>query len=211
MLTLYDYLQDPCRSSSLPWWKMSEITIPEDMVILHDTDFDPSILDQYSDDPYFRLLHPLQSIQVPKLPEDFEIRAASPAELSAHIDSCYGGIGFTEESLLSFTARDVYAPECWLAVAEKYTGIIVASGICEIDKDIREGSLEWVQVSADYRHRGLGRYIVLELLHRMRGKSNFVTVSGRCNNSSNPEALYRSCGFMGTDIWHILHRKRCCI
>lgn len=210
MLTLDIYLHDPCRASSLPWWKTAEITIPDDMLILHHADFNPDILKHYSDDPYFRLLHPMQSLQVPKLPEGFEFVSATPAELAAHIDRCYGGIFFTEDSLRSYASHRVYAPDCWLSIADKQTGMIVASGIGEIDRDIREGSLEWIQVSADYRHRGLGRYIVLELLHRMHGRASFVTVSGQCNNPYHPELLYRSCGFLGTDIWHILHRKHCC-
>ena len=53
MLTLTEYLHDPWRGSSLPWWKTAEMAIPDDMLILHDADFNPSILEDYSDDPYF--------------------------------------------------------------------------------------------------------------------------------------------------------------
>jgi len=41
----------------------------------------------------------------------------------------------------------------------------------------------------------------------MIGKANFVTVSGEVDNSTNPEALYRKCGFIGDDIWHIMTKK----
>ena len=64
--------------------------------------------------------------------------------------------------------------------------------------------LEWIQVSKEHRERHLGTYIVKELLWRMKDIADFVTVSGKCNNPSNPEALYRRCGFVGTDVWHIL-------
>lgn len=209
MLTLTDYLRDPCRSSSLPWWKTAEMTIPDDMLILHDADFHSSILEHYSDDPYFRLLHPMETLQIPKLPSGFEIKPTSFAELSAHINSCYGGTCFTEDTLRSYASHRVYAPDCWLAIADKHTGMIVASGIGELDLTVHEGALEWIQVSSDYQRLGLGRCIVLELLHRMHGRASFVTVSGQCNNPSHPESLYRSCGFLGTGIWHILHRKHC--
>ena len=76
-----------------------------------------------------------------------------------------------------------------------------------MDLDIGEGVLEWIQVAPAYRGRQLGRYIVLELLHRMQGKVQFVTVSGQCNDLSQPEKLYHSCGFAGNDVWHILKRK----
>lgn len=41
----------------------------------------------------------------------------------------------------------------------------------------------------------------------MISKASFVTLSGQVNNSTNPEALYRNCGFEGNDIWHIMHKK----
>ncbi len=67
--------------------------------------------------------------------------------------------------------------------------------------------MEWVQVSKNSRRQGLGSYVVLELLWRMRNKMKFVTVSGRCDNPANPESLYRRCGFSGDDVWHVLRRK----
>ena len=41
----------------------------------------------------------------------------------------------------------------------------------------------------------------------MQGIAEFATVSGKVNNPTNPESLYRKCGFTGNDIWHILTLK----
>lgn len=49
-----------------------------------------------------------------------------------------------------------------------------------------------------------GQLIVNELLKRMMGIADFATVSGKVNNPTSPEILYRKCGFVGDDIWHIL-------
>ncbi len=84
---------------------------------------------------------------------------------------------------------------------------LVASGIAGLDQNIGEGILEWIQVSPAYRRRGLGRYLVCELLSRMDGKADFVTVSGQVDNQSRPELLYESCGFQDRVVWHILTRK----
>ena len=92
-------------------------------------------------------------------------------------------------------------------VAELYRCDIVATGIAELDPECNEGVLEWIQVSENYRRCGLGSYIVIELLWRMKDIAQFVTVSGQCNNPTNPESLYRKCGFTGNDVWHILRRK----
>ena len=66
--------------------------------------------------------------------------------------------------------------------------------------------LEWIQVSQRHRGKGLGRYVVSELLRRLKSKAGFATVSGQCNNATNPEMLYRKCGFSGNDVWHILRK-----
>ncbi|MBR4875433.1 MAG: hypothetical protein IKU95_02975, partial [Clostridia bacterium] len=54
------------------------------------------------------------------------------------------------------------------------------------------------------RRKGIGQAIVSELLRRMADLADFATVSGKVNSVTQPEKLYRKCGFCGNDIWHIL-------
>ncbi len=83
----------------------------------------------------------------------------------------------------------------------------MAAGIAELDTQVGEGILEWIQVSPAYRGCGLGAYVVTELLARMPQKARFATVSGQINDPSNPEGLYRKCGFRGNDVWHTLTKR----
>lgn len=92
------------------------------------------------------------------------------------------------------------------AVVDSATEKIAASGIAELDAEIGEGVLEWIQVSPAYRRRGLGEAIVRELLGRLKPMADFVTVSGRMNNETRPELLYKKCGFGDMVIWHVLMR-----
>lgn len=207
MITKEQYLADPCRAASIPYWKAMSISIPEHMKILHDEDFRAQMLERYTDDPYFRLKHDLGDLKPVVIPEGFSLCAASPAEFAYHIGQCYDGIGVSEGELWSYTARAAYSPDLWLAVKDEQTGEIAATGIGELDREMGEGVLEWIQVSEGYRGRGLGRYIVSELLWRMKGTANFATVSGQCHAPTNPEALYRKCGFTGNDVWHILRER----
>ena len=52
----------------------------------------------------------------------------------------------------------------------------------------------------------LGKYIVKELLYRMKDKAKFVTVSGKVNNPDNPYALYCACGFGNPVTWHVVRK-----
>ena len=207
MITKEQYLADPCKAASIPYWKAKSITIPGGMKILHQDEFNDSKHQQYIDEPYFRLFRDLQGLSAPMLPQAYACCKASLCDFAAHINSCYNGIGVTEAELRSYITRPVYDAALWLAVKDDLTGNIIATGIAELDREIGEGVLEWIQVSEECRGRGLGSYIVSELLWRMKDEANFVTVSGRCNNPTNPERLYRKCGFTGNDVWHILKKR----
>ncbi len=208
MLKITEYLANPCRAASIPHWKAIRTQIPENMRIVHDEVFSEDLLDGYIDEPYFRLKHDLIDLATPQLTEGFAVCKATYKEYAEHICSCYADIGISETELQAYTQRKVYCSNLWLAVCDKTTGKIVATGIAELDHEIHEGVLEWIQVSPGYRGRGLGKFLVLELLRRMKPMADFATVSGKCNNPTSPELLYRKCGFTGHDVWHILTTNR---
>lgn len=207
MITKEQYLSEPCKAASIPYWKAKSIAIPDSMKILHQDDFDEIEYRQYIDEPYFRLSHNLHGLSAPMLPQGYSLCKATLGDFAVHINSCYEGIGITEAELRSYTTRPVYDAALWLVVKDDQTGNIVATGIAELDREIGEGVLEWIQVSKGHRGNGLGSYIVSELLWRMKGTAQFATVSGQCNNTTNPEKLYRKCGFTGSDVWHILRKR----
>ena len=206
-ITKEQYLADPCAAASIPYWKAKLIAVPEGMLILHCAEFDAEKYTEYVDEPYFRLHHDLKYLSAPVLPDGFSICDATPEDYARHINSCYIGIGVSTEELRQYSERPVYHPALWLAIRDERTGDIVASGIAELDREIDEGVLEWVQVSKEYRGCGLGSFVVSELLWRMKNLAKFATVSGQCENLTNPEALYRRCGFKGNDVWHILKKR----
>lgn len=75
----------------------------------------------------------------------------------------------------------------------------------EPDRGINEGTPEWIQVSESCCRLGLGRYMVCALSGRQEGIARFVTISGQCLSPEKPKTLYRKYGFIGTDIWPVLH------
>ncbi len=206
-LSLTEYRADPCRAASIPYWKAVRTEIPAHMCIVHRKDFSPALLDGYIDEPYFRLKHDLLRVERPRLPEGFALCGATCREYAEHINGCYPDLGVSEEELQGYTRREVYDPDLWLAVRDSGSGKIVATGIGELDRSVGEGVLEWIQVSPEYRGKGLGKFLVLELLERMRPAAEFATVSGKCSAPTSPERLYRRCGFAGSDVWHVLRRK----
>ena len=95
----------------------------------------------------------------------------------------------------------------WILFKEQNSNNIVAGGIADYDRETNELILEWIQVLPHYRRKGYGKLIVNSLLLKMQGIAEFATVSGKVNNPTNPQSLYRKCGFIGDDVWHILTQK----
>ena len=172
-------------------------------------EFEDRLLLAYNDEKYFRLLHDLKHIE--KVVSDaFEIRTTSAEDipiLQELIARSYNDLTVSEEQLLGYIKSEVYDENLWIIVYEKVTHKPVACGIAELDKEIREGVLEWIQVLPAYRGKKIGQLLVNELLTRLQGRADFVTVSGKVDNVTKPEILYRKCGFTGDDIWHILTKK----
>ena len=203
------YLNNPCGTYSIPYWKQKRIQIPENMKILHDREFEDRFLLEYNDEKYFRLVHDLKNVESVRI-DAYEIRTASIEDISLVqeiINRSYEDLSVSYEQLLSCTKSEVYDPNLWIIIYEKSTNKPVACGIAELDNEIREGVLEWIQVLPEYRGKKLGQLLVNELLARLQGKADFVTVSGKVDNVTKPELLYRKCGFTGEDIWHILTKK----
>ena len=197
------YIADPCRASSLPFWKTKQLMIPNNITVLREEYFDAAKCSG-KDEPYFKLIHHLGKIGQPNLAPSYKLTQRSAEEYARHICECYTEEHISTEELCDYTNRPVFDPDLWISVVDTMNGRIAASGIAEMDPRIREGVLEWIQVSPDYRHQGLGKYIVCELLRRLAGKADFVTVSGKMNNPDNPLALYCSCGFSDCAVWHII-------
>ncbi|MBQ6066614.1 MAG: GNAT family N-acetyltransferase [Clostridia bacterium] len=204
------YLADPCGASSLSFWKTETVMIPAGWRIVKDEAYrnDPAVYQNSTDEPYFKLIHRLKRLDAPVLPEGFILTEIGVKDFARHIAECYEEGGISEEDLEDYRRHPAYDPSLWVAVADQRTGRTVATGIAELDARIGEGILEWIQVSPACREKGLGTFVVNELLSRMKDKAGFVTVSGKVNNKTNPLALYERCGFAEKVIWHIVTEQK---
>lgn len=204
-----EYLRNPCGTLSIPYWKNKRIKIPQNMRIVHHRDFmNDSYLD-YHDEPYFRLYHSLKEVEM-TISNDFFLRTATYDDIPCIVDvinQSYTDISVTYEQLIEYTKTDVYDLNLWVVAIDEGNDTIIGCGLAELDKELHEGILEWIQVLPEYRGKKIGQLIVNELLKRLSGVADFATVSGKVNNLTRPELLYRKCGFTGNDIWHILTKQ----
>jgi len=210
MISLENYLQNPCLSLSIPYWKAKNISIPDNMKIVHESSFSAELLNEYEDEIYFRLHHSMQKLTKPE-PEGYDIETASLEDIEtivSVINGSYTDLQVNKEQIQGYTQIPVYRSELWILVKESSTGKCVGCGLADFDPEAEELILEWIQVLPEYRGKSIGTAIVKELLWRGREYAKFATVSGKVENETKPEALYRKCGFTGNDVWHILRKKQ---
>jgi GNAT superfamily N-acetyltransferase len=214
MLTIDEYKGNPCRLSSLPYWKMKTFNFPDNLKVIHDIDYD-GIKDNYGKDTrYFRLKHGFLNIEEPVLPKGFSYKEVNTdleselLDIVRIINESYDDIKVNLPQVQSWIELDVFKKELWIFIEDDKLKENIALGIAELDQEVREGMLEWIQVLPDYRCRGFGHAIVTKLLLNMKTYADFVTVSGQVDNNTKPEKLYRRCGFTGNDIWHVIEAIR---
>lgn len=202
---------DKERYLAIPFWKKKKLRLPNNMRVVHKEEFEDSDLKAYVDTTYFRLIHRLKNIETVELKENYEIKTV---DISSEVDdiifiinNSYEDIKVNKNQVEGWTKEQVYDENLWIFIIDTEINKPVALGIAEFDNDLKEGCLEWIQAIPQYRSQGLGQVLINELLHRFKGKADFVTVSGKCDNETKPEKLYRKCGFDGNDIWHVMMRK----
>jgi len=200
------YLYNPCETLATAFWKEHHFPKPKGIRIAlakkqeRDVSFNNGV-------KYFRLIHYLDAYQKAVLPDGYafkEVSLPNDTELVADvINKCYEGYSHSKESVLRWTEYPVFDNSLWVLLWDTASNLPTALGIADFDSDIKEGSLEWIQVMPQHRGMGFGKAIVLELLSRLKDRANFVTVSGEVENTTSPEQLYRKCGFVGNAVWLI--------
>lgn len=206
---LQAYLANPCRVLSIPFWKARNMELPSGLHVVHEQDFCRESHRYGTDEPYFRLSHRMEGVGKPDL-VGFSVHTATQADWPAMVSiiaRSYEDMQMDLDRLADYAASPVYHPALWILVRDGNRDEWAGCGIAELDRQIGELALEWIQVLPEYRRRGVGQLIVRELLYRMVGTARFATVSGRVDSESHPEALYRKCGFEGQDIWHVLRES----
>lgn len=213
MLSVDEYKVNPCRISAIPYWKMKIFKKSDNILVVHDEDYNVDKSSQYVDTLYFRLKHTLENIKPPKLDNKFMFKNVDTKNIDDMknvvyiINKCYADIQVDLNQVTQWTKSDVFDNNLWVFINDIKKHTPAALGIAELDKNVREGALEWIQVLPEYRNYKLGQALVMNLLINLHDKSDFVTVSGQVDNRTNPERLYRKCGFQGNDIWHVLVKK----
>lgn len=204
------YKNNPCKFSALPLYKELRID-KRGFEVIHDESIHTSKnISGQRHDKFFRLKHDLNNIYSFEV-EGFCIAAvdftSDKSVIRELINLSYIDISISDEEI-EFMIRDrVFFGKLWIYIVEENTERKVALGICHFDRIVNEVVFDWIQVLPDFRGKGIGKMLISYLLLHTPKEAEFATVSGDIENHNSPEMVYRSCGFEGNDIWHIIRKK----
>lgn len=208
-ITKEQYINNPCGVCATAYWKSVAYNIPDSIQVVHQSKYKQIDNSLPNVESYFRLIHNLKHIQTINPSERFYFVVVDintqKEQVATLINKCYDDISVDIEQISSWTATKVFDNDLWVFIYDTNSNKPIALGIADYDTEIGEGSLEWIQVMQSYRGSGLGVMLVNELLRLLKEKgAKFVTVSGKVDNVTKPEQLYRKCGFTGDDIWYVI-------
>ena len=86
MITKDEYLSNPCGTLSIPYWKNKIIKIPNNIVIIHQNNFNNQF-NKYQ--RFFRLSHLLESIVIPNIKAEIINLDTDKMALINMINTCY--------------------------------------------------------------------------------------------------------------------------
>ena len=212
------YLRDPCGASALAYWKERSYTKPPGLEVFSGESWQALPEGEKASfsriDTFFKLCHDLSDLEDPVLPSGYLFRTFDPEseadfdQALAIVQRAYPSTDLSMARLRALMDTPVYRADLWFFIdsveGDELKSMAFALG--DLDPLIGEGILEWIQVDPDFRRKGLGKALVLEILRRMRGRASFATVSGDSHNANDPMSLYRKAGFVGQSLWVIAYR-----
>lgn len=195
-----EYTKDPARACFLSYHKNENTEVPPNMRVVRGDDYKAELYKGFDDTVYTKLILRSKSVEEPIYPDGFKLVTPTKEQLTAHISQCFPD-GETPDSIDLWRYMEYFM----VALVDTSTGRIVASAAADVDFGVKEGSIDWVEVSPRYRRKGLGTYLVTELIYRFRRFSDFISVS-----TKEPAALelFKKCGFGEECAWHILKAKK---
>lgn len=133
--------------------------------------------------------------------KDFDFtRDQECADAAEILNRCYDTNHHTSDELASWTELPVFDKSLWFWVRSRASEEAVGLAISTYQASIRECYLDWIQVLPEYQGRGLGRRLVSESIHRAKGKTDIIRVTGTADR------FYQQCGFSGTESWRIISK-----
>lgn len=224
------YQQDPTHTLPIPYWKHKQTSVREDMVIVSDEKFNEVLYREFIDTKYYRLEHDLLNLKLGKIGSHYSFstyKTNDTFNIYNLIKECYKEDELQFEKIERLVKDETFNNLlCVFLYCDKYymieknivninkigprkekklkpIGMIMAN----FDEETKEASIEYLCIIEKYRKKGLGKLLIQEILLRISNIAEFATVTYPIESEYNLDNLFRSCGFTGDAVWHVLKKQ----
>lgn len=104
--------------------------------------------------------------------------------------------GFHPVRIKKWTTFSAFDPTLWFFIQEIESQKLISIGISTFHKEVKETDLDWIYVLPAYQGKGVGRFLIDEIIRRSVCRSNIIRVGG-------VDAFYKKCGFYEKERWGI--------
>lgn len=124
MISIEDYKKNPCGSISIPYWKAEKMSIPDNIKIVHNNNFDQTMLNDYNDKKYFRLFHNLKNVPT-FTNNNYTYGIISKSEINELVKMINTSYTHTDvfvstDYINGLTKTEAYCPELWIGAFDNH-------------------------------------------------------------------------------------------
>lgn len=100
------------------------------------------------------------------------------------------------DNLKKIMREPVFDPSMWLFVKDNNTNEFIGISISTYDVQLKETDIEWFYILPEYHRKGVGRYLISEIIKRSEYRSSDIRVGGT-------NEFYKKCGFIEkeSNVW----------
>lgn len=221
MITLEEYLKDPCGSLALTYSKAKKTALRRDMLIVNDTDYDAVLYRDFFDRVFIKAKNDLLSLNIQPLNDHYFIKNVFEKDFDDIVElvnQSYTNKTIDKEELNKMWYDDLCHKDFWCAVYSKRDFILnketkekiykpIGIFIGNLDDQIGEASIEIFCIKPEFRRKGIGFALLKEALLRIGCDSTYVTVMYPEENEFNLKELFDKVGFNDGVRWHLLKKK----
>ncbi len=233
MIDIKKYINDPCNSLSMPYWKAKKTSVRSDTMIIHNNQYDEVLFRDWQDTKYYRLKHDLLNLSSKKINNHFFYETLNEDNINNFISVMNQSNlddEVTMDDIKNLMREDTFCADLWILVYYKKiyhklkepkivydeygkktkitkeylpVGLIISN----FDQITKEVSIEQLNVIPAYQKFDLAEPLIRESLLRISCIADFATVTDKFDSEVDHYSLYKNAGFAHEAIWHVLKKN----
>lgn len=199
-----EYVNNPTSACPSTYFKKDSIYNNSKISVFSEDEFVAEANKDITKIEYVKMAYHFTDLDLPKSESIKEVSVLKEEELVSLVNECYGKEKYKVSDLYNLKSKAVYEPKLWLGYyeGEELVGLLIG----DLDRRIKEASIEQIVVKPNYRRQGLATHLIYFFLNEVKPDARVATVFARSDASIDPTSLFRHCGYDGEYHWYFVNK-----